>query len=190
MILCINLKHMINKNQYLITNQTILAPENNRISSHLMYQYEMLWMLEKSLFALTNVGKNLAWQMRSRFNNDQITFREYNHHLTHAAYASYTSPFEQAACLIVDGEGEYGSVSSYKYQAHKLKRVKQSLGAGSLGALYSMMTKLCGFDWLKGEEWKVMGLSAYGKLDTEAYKLIRDMIEFKTTTINFDHVSN
>jgi carbamoyltransferase len=26
------------------------------------------------------------------------------------------------------------------------------------------VTELCGFDWLKGEEWKVMGLAPYGQL--------------------------
>lgn len=27
------------------------------------------------------------------------------------------------------------------------------------------LTELCGFHWLKGEEWKVMGLAAHGQTD-------------------------
>ncbi|MCK5190188.1 MAG: nodulation protein nolNO, partial [Methylococcales bacterium] len=37
-------------------------------------------------------------------------------------------------------------------------------------------TELCGFDWLKGEEWKVMGLAPYGKLNQELYELLKTTI--------------
>lgn len=38
------------------------------------------------------------------------------------------------------------------------------------------ITELCGFDWLKGEEWKVMGLAPYGKLNQELYQLLSGTI--------------
>ena len=35
--------------------------------------------------------------------------KRYGHHLSHAAYASWSSPFRDAACLVVDGMGETGA---------------------------------------------------------------------------------
>nr|AMB48445.1 carbamoyltransferase [Nostoc sp. CAVN2] len=141
------------------------------------------WFAVLQFMALLKTGRNLAFQLRSRFNNNQIIFKRYRHHLTHAANACYSSPFTDAACMVVDGEGEKGSVSCYSYRNGQLKLVQESGRTGSLGALYAHVTELCGFDWRKGEEWKVMGLAPYGKVDPELYDLIHSMIEVKDCTL-------
>ena len=46
-------------------------------------------------------------------------------------------------------------------------RSGEDKGEESLGILYSVCTALCGFNVEKGEEWKLMGLAPYGKLDRE-----------------------
>jgi carbamoyltransferase len=38
------------------------------------------------------------------------------------------------------------------------------------------ITELCGFDWLKGEEWKVMGLASYGTLNQDLYDLLNSTV--------------
>ena len=41
------------------------------------------------------------------------------------------------------------------------------------------MCGVCGFSLLKGEEWKMMGLSAYGKHDDRIYDLMRNVVQVK-----------
>jgi carbamoyltransferase len=98
--------------------------------------------------------------------------REIEHHLCHAAFACWTSPFAQATCLVLDGEGDVGAASAYAFREGRLRRLWRSWGPGSLGAYYSWLTDLCGFDWKAGEEWKVMGLAAFGAPDPEMCELL------------------
>jgi len=151
----------------------------------LPYRQNLDWLAILQFTSLMKTGRNLAFQMRSQFNNDRIVFKRYRHHLTHAANACYSSPFTDAACIIVDGEGEKGSISYYAYRNGQLKLVSESTTTGSLGFVYAYVTELCGFDWRKGEEWKVMGLAPYGKVDPEMYTLIRSMIEVKGHNLKF-----
>lgn len=91
-----------------------------------------------------------------------IERRDYEHHRCHAAYACAAAPFDEGLCLVLDGEGDVGSASCFHYREGSLERAWRSWGPGSLGAYYGWLTGLCGFDWRAGEEWKVMGLAAFG----------------------------
>ncbi|MBH8567025.1 hypothetical protein I8748_33585 [Nostoc sp. CENA67] len=162
--------------------KSIMQPSWKQLLSH---QQNFDWLAVLQFTALLKTGRNLAFQMRSRFNSDRILFKRYRHHLTHAATACYSSPFTEAACMIVDGEGEKGSLSCYSYRNGQLKLIQESTATGSLGVLYAQITELCGFDWRKGEEWKVMGLAPYGKVNPELYNLIRSLIEVKDCSLKF-----
>ncbi|APR86617.1 Putative carbamoyl transferase, NodU family protein [Minicystis rosea] len=85
------------------------------------------------------------------------------HHLAHAANAVYTSPFEECVVMIVDGAGERESTSFFHFHDDRFEPLSASPNEQSLGLLYALVTHLCGFDVWEGEEWKVMGLAAYGK---------------------------
>jgi len=98
--------------------------------------------------------------------------RRFDHHLCHAVTAALFAPVDNAACLVIDGEGEVGAVSLYELRERSLKRRWRSWGPGSLGTFYGWLTALCGFDWRLGEEWKVMGLAAYGQVDPELRALL------------------
>ena len=102
--------------------------------------------------------------------------RNYDHHLCHAAYAAASSPYEDAQCLMVDGEGEVGSVSLYAMRGRRLARRWRSFGHGSLGYLYGFITESCGFDWRIGEEWKTMGLAAFGTPRPEIVALLSRLV--------------
>lgn len=107
--------------------------------------------------------------------------RAYDHHLTHAAYACFTSPFEQAACAVFDGYGEGVHSSFFRYADGRLDLVdhaasEQNLfgSLSSLGLYYGYtICSLFGFDIVNGEEWKVMGLAPYGRLDEELYAILQ-----------------
>jgi len=111
-----------------------------------------------------------------------VSHRRFNHHLTHAAAACFTSPFEEAVCAVVDGAGDrLVSTSFYHYKNAKLVPVPgiQSTRYVSLGNFFSLLCSACGFDALKGEEWKVMGLAAYGSLNEALYSTLRTCIDVK-----------
>lgn len=130
-------------------------------------------------------GGHLADILRLDHGNDRITYRKYDHHLSHAANACFGSPFEKAACMVVDGQGEWGSVSYYDYSGGKLKPVAKMKGEESLGILYGICTEFCGFNTEKGEEWKVMGLAPYGALDCEVLELLQSLVQVSGLVIKY-----
>ena len=87
------------------------------------------------------------------------------HHLSHAAFSYFTSPFKTGRTIIVtlDGVGEWDTSAIYLAEDGKiLKKVSESEFPNSLGMLYSTFTAFLGFQPNEGE-YKVMGLAAYGK---------------------------
>ncbi|MGH8584178.1 MAG: carbamoyltransferase family protein [Gammaproteobacteria bacterium] len=108
-------------------------------------------------------GANLMLALRRELGGRRVRFLQLDHHLTHAAVACHMSPFTDAACLVADGIGERGSLAYYTYRNGRLSPLHRPNGPESLGALFMLVTDLCGFSALKGEEWKVMGLAAYGR---------------------------
>jgi carbamoyltransferase len=129
--------------------------------------------------SIGRAGLNLVRIIQEYHPHCEIEFKDYDHHLTHAAIACYGSPFEEAACAVIDSYGEHGSMAFYRYRNQKLEQIHEAKGLSkaSLGLYYMKITELCGFDWLKGEEWKVMGLASYGKLNQELYDLLSGIIE-------------
>lgn len=103
-----------------------------------------------------------------------------SHHRTHATAAAFASPYEEGVCVVMDGLGQTSSTAAFDYRGGKLTKVEGVKAfPASLGVFYSMICDICGFDSLKGEEWKVMGMASYGKFDQKLYDLIRPLITVK-----------
>jgi len=84
------------------------------------------------------------------------------HHMSHAAYAFYSSPFEDAAILTMDGVGEWATTSLGIGEGEAITMLRQIDYPHSLGLLYSAFTYFCGFKVNSGE-YKLMGLAPFGK---------------------------
>ena len=84
------------------------------------------------------------------------------HHMSHAAHAFYTSPFEESAVLTIDGVGEWTTTSFGIAENNSIKLTNDIRWPHSLGLFYSAFTYFLGFRVNEGE-YKLMGLSAYGK---------------------------
>lgn len=130
-------------------------------------------------------GKNLALRLFERDpSHAPIDWRHFDHHTTHAATACFGSGWDAATCAIVDANGERSSMSFFAFDAAASRsltplgpKARRSFARnGSLGAFYAALCVACGFDPLKGEEWKVMGLAPYGKTDVELYRTMRAML--------------
>jgi len=140
--------------------------------------YQLHHMMACQRSSIARAGINLVRIIRECYPGCIIAFADYDHHLTHAATACYSSPFDEAACAVIDSFGEHGAMAFYHYRKGKLERLHETRGiaTASLGLYYMKITELCGFDWLKGEEWKVMGLASYGKFNQEFYDLLNSTV--------------
>lgn len=97
-----------------------------------------------------------------------------DHHRSHAASAFFTSPFEHAAVLTVDGVGEEASTALWRGRGRTLEPLARLDFPHSLGLLYGALTAYLGFEVNEGES-KVMGLAAFGEpsLGAEFDRLVR-----------------
>lgn len=84
------------------------------------------------------------------------------HHLAHAASAFFVSPYQNAAILTMDGRGESTTTLLAVGHENKIEKIKEIKVPHSLGHLYAAITDYLGFRPFF-DEWKVMGMSAYGK---------------------------
>lgn len=109
------------------------------------------------------------------------------HHDAHAA-VFFTSPFEDASVLVMDGYGDSSATSGYTGQGNKLQKHWQTNFFDSLGMLYTCTTAYLGFKPF--EEGTVMALAACG---TPTYReKFRDLIHLTSDgkfRINSDYVS-
>ena len=101
--------------------------------------------------------------------NGNIIFSE--HHMSHAAYAFYTSQFDESAILTIDGVGEWSTASFGIAKNNKIQLTNDIRWPHSLGLFYSAFTYFLGFKVNEGE-YKLMGLSSYGK--PKYYDLIKE----------------
>ncbi len=85
-----------------------------------------------------------------------------DHHMSHAASSFFTSPFEEAAILTVDGAGEWTTSTMSVGRGNKIEILKELRFPHSLGLLYSAFTAYCGFEINEGE-YKLMGMHPYGE---------------------------
>jgi carbamoyltransferase len=84
------------------------------------------------------------------------------HHKAHIASAFFISPFEEAACLSIDGFGDFVSTMMAVGRDRDIEVLDQIEFPHSAGLFYSAITQFLGFHRY-GEEWKMMGLAPYGK---------------------------
>lgn len=83
-----------------------------------------------------------------------------NHHLLHACAVFYSSPFDEAAVLIVDGRGSDEETQSlFLAKGTSITLVEKTDTIG-IGLLYAAVTQAIGFANL--QEGKTMGLAPYG----------------------------
>jgi carbamoyltransferase len=119
--------------------------------------------------------------LRKKFGPSDFRFHYLDHHACHAASAFFVSPFETAAILTMDGTGEDTTTTFSHGRAAHIRRLKRIKLPDSLGQFYSAVTNFLGFDMFAGDEWKVMGLAAYG--EPEFY----DFFSRRVLTLNGDH---
>src|SRR5256714_2387830 len=84
------------------------------------------------------------------------------HHLAHLASAFLVSGYSEAACISIDGFGDFASTAFGFGQGGEVRIDNRVYFPHSLGIFYSALTQFLGFPNY-GDEYKVMGLAPYGE---------------------------
>ena len=101
--------------------------------------------------------------IRKHFGPGHFRFHFLEHHRCHAASAFFASGFPRAAIVSWDGTGEDTTTLFSLGDDRDIRALKRIKLPHSLGQFYSAVTNFIGFDMFAGDEWKVMGLAAYGE---------------------------
>jgi carbamoyltransferase len=138
-------------------------------------------LLEKALFGVRRrpsfelVASRLKNASRVRRISDRLAsafdlpthalrarFHSIEHHRAHLASAFLVSPFERACVVSVDGFGDFVSAMWGLGRGATIEVRGKVHFPHSLGLFYQAVTQFLGF-WHHGDEYKVMGLAAYGE---------------------------
>jgi len=145
----------------------VAVPRNPyaRLGTKLYYALQMPSFAReraKVLAKFTGIREALAAAFDVRPEALKARFHRVEHHVAHLASTFYCSPFAEAALLSADGLGDFAS-SMWGAGCGGRMRFHGSVAfPHSLGLYYSAVTQYLGF--LKfGDEYKVMGLGAYGE---------------------------
>jgi len=117
---------------------------------------------------LNNYGKvmgikeNLAEILKINKKDIKAKVTNIEHHRAHIASSFFVSPFKKAAVVSIDGFGDFVSVMVGVGKENKIDILNMVEFPHSLGVFYSALTQFLGF-WNCGDEYKVMGLSAFGR---------------------------
>jgi len=129
----------------------------------------------KVLTKFTAVPEALARALDADPAKLKAKFHRIEHHQAHLASAFFVSPFERAALLSADGLGDFASSMWGTGTGRDMDIEGAITFPHSLGLFYSAVTQYLGF--LKfGDEYKVMGLAAYGQ--PKQLAALREIVRF------------
>lgn len=135
-----------------------------------------VWLKEK-MFLKKLIFERL--KQIEKYDKKKLNLLFSEHHLSHAASAFYSSPYQESAILTIDGVGEWATASICHGKDNKITMLKEMRFPHSVGLLYSAFTYYLGFRVNSGE-YKLMGLAPYGnsaaKQTNEFIRLIKEHI--------------
>jgi carbamoyltransferase len=108
-------------------------------------------------------------QLKAQFHNVE-------HHRAHMASSFFLSPFDEAACLTIDGFGDFVSTMWASGKGNRLDVDQMVQFPHSMGLFYTACTQYLGFPRY-GDEYKIMGLAPYG--EPEYLDDLRQIIQLK-----------
>ena len=109
-----------------------------------------------------------------------------HHHDAHCASAYYASGFDKAMLLSTDLSGDGISTELAIGSGRDMQVVQRFAKPESLGIFYSLLTQFCGF-MRDNDEYKVMGLSSYGKKGSYDFRWLLDYGQ-GAYTLNRDYI--
>lgn len=118
----------------------------------------------KNSGVVINLPNRIASELGLHIDSVRKRMHWVEHHPAHLASAFFVSPFDEAAVCAIDAFGDSVSTSGAIGRDNKLIAIRKVFFPHSIGTLYVALTQYLGF-LNYGDEYKVMGLAAYGKAD-------------------------
>ncbi|MCW5766339.1 MAG: hypothetical protein KIT68_10235, partial [Phycisphaeraceae bacterium] len=180
-----------------ITDISIARDAKANLNAKLAFIAKNPWVgfnVAKTRLSLHREAKDTGSEMAEALGFDpverKINFHSVEHHLAHIASAYFCSGYERATGVSVDGAGDFCTVMIARCEGNQIKVLKRCHPPHSLGVYY---TALCGFLGFTryGEEYKVMGMAAYGQ-DRYAEQF-KDVVRWdpkKGVVLNLDYFTN
>lgn len=157
-------------------------------NDHSVHYYERPWVTNlRRLYA----GQDIQWlfNLKDQLKSSGLKRRMHywSHHLSHAAAAFQTSPYREAAVVVVDAIGEWDTVSIWKawYDENANARYRKLWSRKyphSIGLFYTAVTQRIGLRPME-DEYVTMGMAAYGT--NAAYDALKDKFVKDITDIRF-----
>jgi carbamoyltransferase len=156
-----------------------------------------LWPLFFRRLSITHQKNNIKKKISHFFKVPiKAKFIFVPHHLAHA-YSTlfFLEDNNNSIIFSFDGSGDFSTTEVYLVKTNKIKLIKKYLFPNSLGLFYTSLSQLVGFKNY-GDEYKFMGLAAYGKpiyykklkkliISFDPFKL--DMSFFNLPVINYSN---
>ena len=120
-------------------------------------------------FGIAAVG---TWAIEGPF--DAI-MHDHRHHNSHAAAGFYTSPYREAAILVIDSIGEFETLTIWHGKDRKMKKRFSQSYPNSVGLWYSAMTQRIGLKQNE-DEYILMGWAAVGDPNKYKKRIMDDFI--------------
>ncbi|MDA9302400.1 hypothetical protein N8072_00325 [bacterium] len=173
-------------------NETIISQALEFGEPEQLHWYETQWL--KRLRQLKAKQYSTAWKtpnprktmydlcVDSRVAYDEVhldtppLWVNHKHHNTHAAAGFYTSPYRDAAILVVDSIGEFETLTIWHGQDRNMKKKFKQSYPHSVGLWYSAMTQRIGLK-PNEDEYILMGWAAVGDPNKYADKIFNDFFE-------------
>lgn len=102
--------------------------------------------------------------------------KQVEHHRSHIASAFFASPFDKAACLSIDGSGDFSTTMIGVGEGNEITILDSVDFPHSIGIFYTAFTQLLGFPHY-GDEYKVMGMAPYG--EAKYLDKLTDLVKLK-----------
>jgi carbamoyltransferase len=142
---------------------------------------------------LANMGKTrdlrriLADELELDTASIRAEIHNVEHHRAHMASSFFLSPFDQAACMTIDGFGDFVSTMFGSGQGNDLQVDQWVQFPHSMGLFYTACTQYIGFAKY-GDEYKVMGLAPYGEAEfLDAFREIIPLRDAGRFELNLDY---
>src|SRR5580704_16987291 len=151
-----------------ITNIDHIAVPRNpwaRMGTKLLYAMRMPHFAReraKAWASFVDIPQVLAKFFEIDRHRIRAQFHRVEHHRAHLASAFFVSPFDRAALLSADGLGDFASTMWATGEGSRMHVHGSTAFPHSLGIYYTALTQYLGF-WSFGDQYKVMGLAAYGQ---------------------------
>lgn len=107
-----------------------------------------------------------------------------SHHLAHASGAFFSSGFNEATIIVIDGSGEEESITIAKGKGNIIEVLEKYPLEHSLGIFYEALTVFSGLG--RHNEGKLMGLSSYGEEIFEFPEILENPLKPNKNTVSMN----